>query len=177
MRFATRYLAPAALAASVATGLPAQQAGGTISGMLGYEDAAWTIMQQDGLTTSGWRETVDGYALRIVGFPDRRGASDMRGALVVEFTAAGAPGEVQVTQPRVTYHGTDGAATWSGSGTNVNLQLEAFNLSGDDVVVAASLDAAMVPGGAQDQIIDAEDKLTFDGNLQATIGRAGILAD
>lgn len=169
---ATRYLAGAALALACSGGAAAaQQAGGTITGTLGFDDAVWTIRAQPDLETSHWRETDAGYAIRIVGFPDQGKARDMSGALVLDFTASGMPEQAQVMSARAIYHRPGDSATLSGSGTNVNMTLEALNVTGDDLTVAASFTAVMVPGGSAEQIVEAEDRLTVDANLQATIGR------
>ena len=163
---------PIALAMCLApSALFAQSPSGSITGTLDLEDAVWQVTDTEGLPSSGFTEVDGGYRVTLVGYPDRA-ADDRDGALELAFTATGDPTEIEVVEASLRYLSAGDGTDHVAEGQNIDLSLTALEVGGDEMALSGSLAATMTPGSAEDLVIEDEYAITFDGNFQATVGRA-----
>jgi len=172
----TRFLTGAAVAVMATAPALGQEVaspletGGTISGTLDLEPAVWSVASVDGELASSWAPTSTARLVRLVGIARQSGESGLTDSLIITFRAAGNPAEPDVQDPLVAYFPAGSDRTWMAEGENVDLSVEALEVSGESMAVAGSFVALMTPGGTEGLVEEDADLVTVDGNFQATLG-------
>jgi hypothetical protein len=169
----------AATAAACLLALPAaaQESSGTITGLWNADDAVWTIGAPEGgdLPQSGWRETEDGIEVTMTGLPGpaqtARAEDSYDGAIVVTFTLEGQPQELAHAEPTVMLVNDEIEEEMLAHPINIDLQITAAEMTGEDLAIAGDLVATLTPGGMENLAIDAENAVLIDGNFQGTLVR------
>jgi len=160
-------------AALLAAALPvaAQNSAGTITGTLDLEPVVWTVADEDAPLASTWRNTETARLVRLVGLARQEGGADLTDALVITFIAAGNPAEPDVVEPMVAFLPANSDRTWIAQGENVDLDVEAVQVTGGSMALAGSFTAQMTPGGTEGLVEEGQPLVTVDGNFQATLRR------
>lgn len=167
-----RHLAAPLAFSLLASAAVAQDGTGTITGTLNLAPARWIVASAGDGPTSLWTETESGAEIRLVGTPEPE-SDGGRGTLTIEIEVLSGAIEARATDVRVELQGRD--ETLVAETPNIDLTLEAYQPSGEDLVLAGSLFANLTPDPTGELIIDSDESVTFDGNFQATI--PGAAAD
>jgi hypothetical protein len=129
----------------------------------------WSVAGDEAPLASTWRATETARLVRIVGVARQAGEESLADALVITFLAAGNPAGPDVAEPKVTYLPAGSDAPWIAQGENIDLDVEALEVSEGSMAVAGSFSAQMTPGGTEGLVPPDVPLMTVDGNFQATL--------
>ncbi len=174
----TRTIAAAAAAALLA-GAAWAQSSGTITGRFDADDAVWTIGSPGvgDLPESGWRNVEDGIEVTMVGLPGpvelQREAHSYDRALVITFTLEGQPQEFAWRDATVMMASDEHEEEMLAHPINIDLQVTAAEMTGEDLAIAGDIVATLTPGGLGNLTIQSENAVLIDANFQGTLVRQG----
>jgi hypothetical protein len=173
----TRTLTMTATAALLAGTAAWAQSSGTITGRYDADNAVWTIGSPDAgdLPESGWRNVEDGIEVTMVGLPGpvelQREAQSYDGALVITFTLEGQPQELAWRDATVMMVSDAHEEEMLAHPINIDLQVTAAEMTGEDLAIAGDIVATLTPGGLENLTIESEDAVLIDANFQGTLTR------
>jgi hypothetical protein len=153
----------------LAAPVTAQDGAGTITGTLDLKPARWIAAGAGEEPTSGWTETDTGTEIRLVGTPEAQGDGGA-GTLTIQMDVETGAIEARVSEVEVMLQRSN--ETWVSNSETIDLTLEAFQPSGNDVVVAGSFVTTVFADSVEGLATDSGKGLTIDGNFQATVPKA-----
>jgi len=161
-----KYIKHAVILFFLAAPVFAQDSSGTITGTLEFDEARWGITSIDAGPETMFEQGETDTQILLVGTPD---GSDEGGpgTLIIDIAAATGATEAVVTEVRMELMRENGRLF--AENANIDLTLEAYELTGDALVVAGSFTATLTPTARDGLVATPGDGMPFSGEFQATI--------